>query len=91
MATYPATGTLRFGRTKTIDTAQYISDFYRIILNYMHVIYLFSMTYRVLLLSWACARELPRNALADAGFVCDKAAVLRETIKGTPCTFVSNL
>jgi hypothetical protein len=93
MGIYPVTSTLRFffGRTKTIDTAQYISDFYRIILNYMHVIYLFNVERIMFILSWSCARELPRNALADAGFVCDKASVLRETIKGTPCIFVSNL
>jgi hypothetical protein len=52
--------------------------------KYMHVVYVFNMMYKVFLLSWAWARELPRNALADASFVCDKAAVLRETIKGTP-------
>ena len=91
MRTCPVTGRLRFGRTKTIDTAQNISDFCRIILNCMHVIYLFNMMYRVFLLSWSCARELPRNALADAGFVCDKAAMLTETIKGTPCIFIYNL
>jgi len=57
----------------------------------MHVIYVFNTMYRVFLLLWPCVRELPRNALADAGSVCDKAAVLRETIKGTPCIFISKL
>ena len=80
MGNYPVTRTLRVGRTKTINTAQNISDFCRITLNYTLVIYLFNVMYRMFLLTWSCARELPRNALADAGFVCDKAAVLRERI-----------
>jgi len=46
-------------------------------IQYFNVIYLLNMIYRVFLLTWSYARELPRNALADAGFVCDKAAVLR--------------
>jgi len=30
--------------------------------------------------------ELVWNELADAGFLCDKAAVVSEIIQGTPCT-----
>ena len=37
MGTYSVISTLRFGRTKTTDTAQNISDFYRTGLNYMQV------------------------------------------------------
>jgi len=31
---------------------------------------------------------VPRDILAHAGFLCDKAAVLNGTIKSTPCTNV---
>ena len=34
------------------------------------------------------AQEPSRNVPADAGFVGAKAAMLRETIKGTPCTIL---
>jgi hypothetical protein len=37
------------------------------------------------LLSGPGARKLSRHAPADAGVLCDKAAVLGDTIKGTPC------
>ena len=33
------------------------------------------------------ARQLSQDVLADAGFVCDKAAVLQGNIKGTPVEF----
>ena len=42
---------------------------------------------------WLCrwARQLSRNVSVDAGFLCGRAAVLRDRIKGTTCGFCSPL
>lgn len=37
------------------------------------------------LLSFPRVRKLSRDVPADAGFLCDKATVFGEGIKGTPC------
>ena len=44
-------------------------------------------TYSASLLSYPSARQLSQDVPAEAGFLCDKAAVFRDKIKGT--SFIS--
>jgi hypothetical protein len=44
-----------------------------------------STSIQVALLSYFSSRQMPEHIPADAGFLCDKDAVLGDTIKGTPC------
>jgi len=46
--------------------------------------------YRVFLLSFPWARQLSRHVWAEGGFLCDKAVVLGETKKHTPCIYIYN-
>jgi hypothetical protein len=47
--------------------------------------YIHEFNYRVSHLLFSQAQQLSQDVLVDAGFLCDKAAMLRETIKETLC------